>query len=187
VTDKAVLRASVLAARTRRSSADQERAARALATHGCAAAAAAAVVTGYAATGTEPPTRALLDGLLAGGARVLLPVVAGNELRWGDYRRWGDLQAGSFGLPEPEPTDDAGRAAARAELAFVPALAVDRRGNRLGRGGGYVDRWLQAVGRGGGTIAVVYDDEVLAEVPHDSRDVVVNAALTPSGVVELGQ
>lgn len=187
VTDKAVLRASVLAARAARTSDDREQAARALATHGCAFAAGADVVTAYAAVGTEPPTLELLDQLLAGGVRVLLPVVADDQLTWGDYRGWGALHHGAFGLLEPEPSDDATRAAPGAAVAFVPAVAVDRRGHRLGRGGGYVDRWLHTVGRVSGTVAVVYDDELLDAVPHDSHDVVVNAALTPGGVVELGQ
>ena len=74
----------------------------------------------------------------------------------------------------------------RSAFAFVlvPSLAVDRDGHRLGRGGGYYDRVLATVPRAR-RVAVVYDEEVVATVPHDPHDVDVAFALTPSGLVLL--
>jgi len=60
----------------------------------------------------------------------------------------------------------------RADLVIVPALAVDRRGVRLGRGGGSYDRALARVGPQVPTIALLYGPELLDEVPaapHDQR------------------
>ena len=72
---------------------------------------------------------------------------------------------------------------AHARLLLVPALAVDVRGRRLGRGGGYYDRFLAGpAGMVSGRIAawaIVYDNEILAEVPSEAHDVPVTAALTP--------
>ena len=62
-----------------------------------------------------------------------------------------------------------------ADLVLVPALAVDRPGFRLGRGGGHYDRTLALLAtltrRRPDLVAVVDDDEVLAAVPHDHLDV----------------
>ena len=66
----------------------------------------------------------------------------------------------------------------------APALAVDRHGHRLGRGGGYFDRALAAVPPSM-SVAVVYDDEVLDEVPTQPHDRDVGAALTPSALRPL--
>ena len=146
----------------------------------------APVVAAYAGVGTEPPTRPLLEAI-AGMTRVVLPVVSGQELSWGDLSSWTQLTLSPNGLLGPALcTDDAAEAADAAEVVLLPALAVDRAGHRLGRGGGYYDRWLPdpAPGR---LVAVVYDGEVLDEVPHEPHDRRVDAALTPSGLVRLGQ
>jgi 5-formyltetrahydrofolate cyclo-ligase len=67
---------------------------------------------------------------------------------------------------------------------LVPALAVDRHGNRLGRGGGSYDRALaRATGL---TVAVLYDGELVDLLPVEPHDVPVNAVVTPrSGLVRL--
>jgi 5-formyltetrahydrofolate cyclo-ligase len=144
------------------------------------------VVAGYAAVGGEPPTRSLLEALALAGARVVLPVVDGERLGWGDLREWSELTRTDLGLFEPAGgSEDAAAAALAADLIVVPALAVSRAGYRLGRGGGFYDRWLPARARGR-VCAVVYDDELLDDVPHEPHDRPVDAALTPGGFVEVG-
>ncbi|MGH3580223.1 MAG: 5-formyltetrahydrofolate cyclo-ligase, partial [Mycobacterium sp.] len=69
---------------------------------------------------------------------------------------------------------------------LVPALAVDRRGNRLGRGAGFYDRALPLADPDARLIAVVRDDELLDEVPAEPHDVAMTHMLTPGlGVVAL--
>jgi 5-formyltetrahydrofolate cyclo-ligase len=148
-------------------------------TRGCA------VVAAHAAVDGEPPTRPLVEALLAAGTRVLLPVVSGSDLAWGEVSTWDDLHRSRLGLLEPpRALPEAAAAAAGADLLLVPALAVDRAGHRLGRGGGFYDRWLPP--HPGRVVAVVYDDEVIDAVPHEPHDRRVAAALTPGGVVPLG-
>jgi 5-formyltetrahydrofolate cyclo-ligase len=66
---------------------------------------------------------------------------------------------------------------------LVPALAVDDRGNRLGRGGGSYDR---ALARAAGlTIAVLYDGERVAALPTEPHDIPVQAVVSPSGLALL--
>ena len=69
---------------------------------------------------------------------------------------------------------------ARADAVLVPALAVDRAGNRLGRGGGGCDRALARVGPLMPLIALVYDGELLDHVPAEPHDVPVRAAVSPA-------
>lgn len=134
----------------------------------------------YASVGDEPPTRGLLDAVGATGTRVLLPRVVDRMLEWVEYAGWDGLVVGARELLEPVG-DSVPSGVHDVDLMLVPALAVDRTGNRLGRGGGYYDRLLATLGSA--AVAVVFDDEVLPAVPVEPHDRPVHAALTPSGLV----
>jgi 5-formyltetrahydrofolate cyclo-ligase len=179
--DKPSLRRRLKAARSLRRRDELDRLGERIAAFGATRAHGAAVVAAYAAVDTEPPTRALLDRLTEAGCTVLLPVVASNGLAWSRYDGWAAL-AVRAGLLEPvtEPAQEV----TAAEIVFAPALAVDRAGNRLGRGGGHYDRALVGVPRER-IVAVVFPDEVLDALPTEPHDIRVGAALTPDGVVEL--
>jgi 5-formyltetrahydrofolate cyclo-ligase len=66
-------------------------------------------------------------------------------------------------------------------VVLVPALAVDRRGVRLGRGGGFYDRSLSFCRPGARLVAVVRDSELVDELPGEPHDVPMTHALTPGG------
>ncbi len=85
--------------------------------------------------------------------------------------RWGLLEPPEPWLPES--------ALAEAALVLVPALAVDLRGVRLGRGRGFYDRSLADRDPRARLIAVVRDDELVDELPADPHDVRMTHALTP--------
>ena len=189
---KQALRAEVLARRSARDPRSRNRLGGALAAIavGQPALAASSSVCGYVGVGTEPVTVPLLDRLRRAGVTVLLPVVAPDRvLDWARYDGAEALAPGPYGLLQPPGARLGPDAAAAADVVLVPALAVDVRGWRLGRGGGYYDRLLarlpRAAANGAGSPqawAVVYDDEVLEEVPHEDHDVAVSAALTPSAL-----
>ena len=94
------------------------------------------------------------------------------DLDWASYEGPDSLRPGPRGLTEPAEPPRGVAAVSRASLVIVPALAVDRRGVRLGRGGGSYDRALARVGPQVPTIALLYDAELLAQAaaaPHDQR------------------
>lgn len=139
-------------------------------------------VCAYVAVGTEPPTGALLSALAATGARVLLPITlpgAPSPLEWAAFDGPGGLTRGRFGLLEPSGERLGVGAVLHADVVVVPALAVDDRGTRLGRGAGFYDRSL--VGARGALVAVVHDHEIVPHVPADEYDVPMTWALTPTG------
>jgi 5-formyltetrahydrofolate cyclo-ligase len=130
---------------------------------------------------TEPGTGRLPAAFTQLGARVLLPVVpeTGRELGWAVDT--GRLAPGRFGLLEPVGPRLGPTAVGAAEVVVVPALAVDRAGTRLGRGGGYYDRALRHTRPGAVVVALVFDDELVDRLPALDHDRPVSAVVTPDG------
>jgi len=147
----------------------------------------AATVAAYVSVGTEPGTGPLLEELEAAGRRVLLPVLLPDgDLDWAAYDGPASLAPARLGLLEPVGHRQGPGAVATADVVLVPALAVDRRGVRLGRGGGSYDRALARVPVGTFVCALLYDDELLDEVPRADHDRTVTAVVTPRGVSRAG-
>jgi 5-formyltetrahydrofolate cyclo-ligase len=135
----------------------------------------------YLPVGTEPGSLDLVTAL-ARGRQVLLPVVVGAApLDWARYQGPESLVPGPYGLREPGGPRLGVAAIGGASLVLVPALAVDRAGHRLGRGGGHYDRSLPLARAGVPLVAVVRDEELVAELPAEPHDVPMTAALTPIG------
>ena len=135
--------------------------------------------------------RRLIDGAGRVAAYVpphglLLPVLRPDrDLDWVAHD--GSLATGGTLRRLREPTGPRlGPAALEtAEIVFVPALAVDATGARLGRGGGSYDRALARVRPGMPVVALLYSGEVVPAVPVEPHDRPVTAALTPEGLVEF--
>jgi len=190
---KADLRSKLLAARREVPEALRRTEAEQLRNHLDRAVAGAQTVCAYLPVGSEPGSPEMLDALTALCETVLLPVVQTTgdgthlPLLWGRYER-GALIAGPFGLREPVKPWLPAIAVARAQVVLVPAVAVDRNGVRLGRGGGFYDRSLPFCAPGTRLIAVVRDREILDALPHDPHDATMTHALTPAGgVIPLGE
>ncbi len=114
----------------------------------------------------------------------LLPVLCPDlDLDWAEYT--GALVPGRFGLREPAGPRLGPAAIGSASLVIVPAVAVDRRGVRLGRGGGSYDRALARVPAGTMIVAALYDGELVTALPADEHDVRVTAVATPAGLIRL--
>ena len=148
-------------------------------------------VCAYVPVGTEPGSIEMLDMFLRRSRRVLLPVARTTaddipmRLRWGEYQP-GALVSGRWGLLEPPEPWLPESTLAEASLVIVPALAVDRRGVRLGRGRGFYDRSLDGRNPQARLIAMVRDAEFVDELPAEPHDVPMTHALTPRrGLVAL--
>ena len=179
--EKPDIRRAALRSRRALSPSDVDRAGRALAAAVLPLAEGVDAVAAYVSRADEPPTGPLLEALA--GRRVLLPVLrADDDLDWAEA---GDgLVEGRRGLREPAGPRLGVDAVAACGLVVVPALRVDRRGVRLGRGGGSYDRALaRATGL---VVALLHDGELVDALPADPHDVPVHAVALPSeGVVPL--
>ncbi|TVQ90584.1 MAG: 5-formyltetrahydrofolate cyclo-ligase [Deltaproteobacteria bacterium] len=141
----------------------------------------AATVALYAAMPGEPDLRPLLERVHRQGGTVALPVVARRAapLLWRAYRAGEPLIPSDFGVPEPGP--DAPTVHPESiDLVVVPALVVDRRGFRIGYGGGYYDRSLPQLTRAR-RVWIGLEEQIHPDLPVEPFDQPVHALLTRSG------
>ncbi|MEU8296540.1 5-formyltetrahydrofolate cyclo-ligase [Micromonospora sp. NPDC048909] len=142
-------------------------------------------MTAYVPVGSEPGGSELPEALRAAlppGGELLLPVLRPDlDLDWARYAGPGSLAAAGRGMRQPTGLRLGVSAITGAELVVVPALAVDRRGLRLGRGGGSYDRALARVPAATLTVVPLHDGELVPAVPAEPHDRPVRAVVTPAG------
>lgn len=144
---------------------------------------AARCVAAYVSVGREPGTGPLIEALSELEVEVLLPILRPDlDLDWARYAGPDSLTPVARGLLEPTGPALGLDAVTDADVVLVPALAVDRGGGRLGRGGGSYDRVLARLGGRAMSCALLHDGEVLdIPVPRELHDLPVQAAATPRG------
>jgi len=130
----------------------------------------------YVSIRRELPTEPLFEALWAAGVVTAVPAMVdgGMEAR----------------LRDPRATvidDDAGipttmGPVARPTLVLCPGLAFDRRGGRLGYGGGFYDRWVASQATRPRLVGLCVEEAVIDEVPVDPHDQLMEALLTPGGL-----
>ena len=112
-----------------------------------------------------------------------LPRVDGESLIWHRWKAGETLLTGAYGIFEPR-ADSPTLEANDVDLILVPAVACDRRGYRLGYGGGYYDRLLSSpLWSSKPTIGIVFDFACLAEVPIDEWDKPLYGVCTENGLI----
>jgi 5-formyltetrahydrofolate cyclo-ligase len=137
----------------------------------------AATVVGYSAFGKEAnPTAALLAAAERGARLGLVRVAEAGTLTVHRYVPGESLEQNELGMLEP--LAQAPRIGhAEIGLILVPALAVADSGYRIGYGHGYYDRLLPQLARAF-KVAIAYDFQLLAEIPHTTGDVPVDCIVT---------
>ncbi|MGG6263995.1 5-formyltetrahydrofolate cyclo-ligase [Leptolyngbya sp. AN03gr2] len=111
-----------------------------------------------------------------------LPRCVEKDLIWHQWTP-GALRSGKFGIQEPDP-DSPLIVSEQVDLILVPCVMCDRRGYRLGYGGGFYDRMLsKPEWQGKTTIGILFDFAVVNELVNDSWDQPLNAICTESGLI----
>lgn len=140
----------------------------------------------FLSTTTEPGTRSFVTDAVRRGIRVLLPVTrADGLLDWAVADADGEVVEGLFGLPEPAGETLSPMAVGEVDLLVIPAAAVDRTGMRLGWGRGYFDKTLGSMEGCPPVYAVIFDSELVDDVPRDVHDQPVTGVVTPTRTVTL--
>lgn len=145
-------------------------------------------VCAYMPIGSEAGGPGLVEYLDQAAERLLLPVTPDEgPLEWAQFTSMSELQPGRYGIPEPIGPRLGTDAIASADAVVVPAMACDRSGNRLGRGGGFYDRTLELASPSALLLCVLDAGDVLDQVPTEPHDRPVDAVITQDGIVRFSR
>lgn len=135
----------------------------------------------------EIDSRPLIRALWRQGKSLYLPVVAGKNspLCWRAYRPDTPLIADVFGIAVPKQEQD--EEASILDAALMPLVGADRRGNRIGMGGGFYDRTFADKIRAHSPrlIGLAYDCQLLSALPRQVWDVPMDALATETQLLHF--
>jgi 5-formyltetrahydrofolate cyclo-ligase len=132
----------------------------------------------YLSFSSEADTDFLIEKLIERGIEIFCPRVEGKYMVAAAYSS--ELCLSELGIREPTGEAYTGSI----DAVVLPLLAVDKKGNRLGYGGGYYDRFLQDY-PSALKIAFCYDFQVVEEVPKKEWDIPAEYIVTDKRVLRV--
>ena len=135
----------------------------------------------FSSFGSEVSTGGIIGRLHARRQRILLPVVAGRDLKPVVFKPGDVVRRAGFGADEPVSTEEADVSAI--DVVIVPGLAFDRQGYRIGYGGGFYDRLLPRLDRSALRVGVAFHCQLVEELPHGPGDESVDLVVTDEETV----
>ena len=124
----------------------------------------------------------LLQWILSNQKKLLVPVIEEGELISVELTSFNHLEKNSFGVREPVAHVPSSLES-EIDLVLVPLLAVDSKGNRLGYGKGYYDRFFKRLNSQAFKLGVAFAFQVLNHVPATGNDIRLDAVVTESGMM----
>jgi 5-formyltetrahydrofolate cyclo-ligase len=117
----------------------------------------------------EPDLRPLIEKAVAQGKRVCLPKVSAGEMHAYRYRDTGGLVRNDLGVLEPDASAER-IDTQEIDCVVVPGQAFSRDGRRLGRGGGYYDRFLAQLAPAAFSVGVCFSCQLIESIPFAAHD-----------------
>jgi 5-formyltetrahydrofolate cyclo-ligase len=148
---------------------------------------AASAIVLYAAKGNEVSTDIILADSLSAGRAVFYPQIE-TATAVGTFvarriRDRAELNRGVYGILEPPASADAlDPQTFRHIIVCVPGVAFGPEGNRLGRGGGYYDRFIARIGDEAISVGLAYSFQLLDRIPETELDRRLNFISTESAL-----
>ena len=131
----------------------------------------AKIILMYYSLPDEVNTHTFIDEMTALGKTILLPVVKDSEnMEIREYSGRKDLTEGSFHIMEPTGNLFPPERYGEIEVGVIPGMSFDERGNRLGRGKGYYDRFLKKVPTLF-KIGICFDFQKTDTIPTEETDI----------------
>ncbi|MFO8076560.1 MAG: 5-formyltetrahydrofolate cyclo-ligase [Egibacteraceae bacterium] len=142
-------------------------------------------IAAYATFGDEVDLDGLIEGLLEAGVEVCLPFVDDDGVGLARVEDFEGLVEGYRGVREPPPEARERVDPTSLDVALVPGVAFDRRGRRLGYGGGHLDRLLALLGDEVSVVGIAYADQIVDAVPREAHDVTVDTIITEDDTLSV--
>lgn len=140
----------------------------------------------FTSFGSEVDTHKLIDYGIKDGKIIGVPKVIKEKrkIEFFKIRGFEDLKLGYYGILEPIETCEV-LSSEEVDLILMPGLAFDKKGGRVGYGGGFYDRYLGAMERKVPKIAIAYDFQIIDNIPMNSLDIKIDGIITNEKVIEI--
>lgn len=126
----------------------------------------------------EVCTRPIIEAAWKAGKHVAVPKVHGKELVFYEFTDYSQLEPGYFQIPEPARGNVVNWEDA---LLIMPGVAFDAKKHRVGYGGGFYDRYLEAH-PGHFTAALAFPFQMVKAAPYEETDRIPNRVITPEKI-----
>jgi 5-formyltetrahydrofolate cyclo-ligase len=138
----------------------------------------------FLSLGSEVRTDGIIRWGWENGKRIVVPRCRPEERRLTPclLSEFSELETGHYGIREPKAALVRAVPAGEIDVVLVPAVAFDRRGCRVGYGGGYYDRFLPEISKGVG-IGVAFCCQIVTEIPADPHDLPVERIVTEEEII----
>ena len=137
----------------------------------------------YSPLGNEVETAEIRRDALETGKRLYYPRIEDERARMVRVRSEAELVPGRYGILEPVGDQALPGHGDAALVVFVPGVAFDRSGNRLGRGSGWYDRFLGDLAVPVPRVSLAYEFQLLDGVPVEPGDRPVDVVVTEKRVI----
>ena len=141
----------------------------------------------YASYGSETDTSRIIEESLRLGKRTAVPKVTGERrMEFYYISSMEELSPGYRGIPEPEGRAGTEAVPAKDALIILPGAAFDRKGNRLGYGGGFYDTYLAAHPQAG-RAAIAFALQIAEDIPSAPHDIRPDIIVTEKEMIQCIQ
>ena len=138
----------------------------------------------YYSCGDEVQTDDVIDRALSEGKKVALPrVISDSDMVFIEISSAKDMVSGTYNIPEPE--DKGIYTYRRPDLIVIPCVAVDMKGNRIGHGKGYYDRYLKDM-PDVIKICLAFSTQIVEDFAAEDTDIGMDIIVTEEWIYSTG-
>ncbi|KGG80248.1 5-formyltetrahydrofolate cyclo-ligase [Caloranaerobacter azorensis H53214] len=136
----------------------------------------------------EVKTEKLIKKSLEIGKKIIIPIslTKSRKLLLSELKDYdNELTIGTYGILEPKKEFIREVSAEILDLIIVPGVVFDKRGYRIGYGGGYYDRFLLNIDKSVPKVALAFDFQVVEKIDKEKHDIPVDYIITEKGVITV--
>lgn len=144
----------------------------------------------YMATKSEVQTQEIIHSAQKEDKKIFIPLIIreSNEIIPSliqDFKT--ELTPGALGIMQPKEEYYRVVQPDILDLVIVPGVAFTRQGQRLGRGGGYYDRFLSRLGQHTVSVGLAFEMQIVEQIPTNEKDMPVDYIITEEGIIQIKQ
>lgn len=144
----------------------------------------------YISTKYEVQTQKIIESAQKDNKKLYIPIIIKEKHNLipslvNDFNK--ELALGDLGIYQPKKEHIKEIPSKILDMIIIPGIGFTNKGNRLGRGGGYYDRFLKKLKENCCTVALAFEIQIVKEIPLDKYDVPVDYIITEDRIIKIIQ